>query len=646
MSLLILEDLKKHYGDQEVLRGASLRIDPGQKVGVVGRNGGGKTTLMRMIMRDEAPDWGKVTVRKGARVGSVPQRPEFDPGQTVRQYVESGLAEVKRAILDLEQVGERMGEVEGEALDRLMREHDRLTSRVEALGGWETDRRVETVLGGIGLAAEFWEREASTLSGGEKSRTALARELVSGHDLLLLDEPTNHLDLEGIEWLEKYLGELEGAVLIVSHDRRLLQNAVEFIVELERGQLVRYPGNYSKYIQQKEERFEAELRAWKQQTEEIKREETFIKKHMGSQRVAEAKGRLKRLSRVDRLEKPHHDVRRPVIQPPQAARGGELVLTAHGLKGGYGENVLFENAEVRLGRGQRIGVVGPNGAGKSTLVKIIAGHLQALAGTVEVGHAAVCSYYDQDTSSLRDDFDVMGELRRHWPQMTDLEVRNHLAKFLFRGDEVEKMVGTLSGGERARLCLAKIVLTQPSWFAFDEPTNHLDLASRTALEEMLSSFQGALVCISHDREFLDGLCDHMIEVANGKVRTLKGNYSDWRRIRLEEETAAGEERARKAAADKQRARAQTEKRKSAEPKATDESSRKKGERSGKVRNPYMFERLEKRIMELEAKIEVAQGECAKEEVYLDADKLRDLQFQIAEYENELSQSYERWENWS
>ena len=267
MSLLVLDDIKKHFGAQEVLRGASLRIDPGQKVGLVGRNGGGKSTLLRMICQEESPDWGSVTLRKGCRLGAVPQRPEFAPGVTVRDYVTSGLEEVHEAMAELERVGEAMGSAEGEELEKLMREHDRWSTRIEELGGWESERRVETVLSGIGLGPEFWEREASTLSGGEKSRTALARELVAGHHLLLLDEPTNHLDLEGIEWIERYIGELKTAVLVVSHDRRLLDNAVDSIVELERGKLNRYEGNYSHYIRQKEERYQAELKAWEMQQE-------------------------------------------------------------------------------------------------------------------------------------------------------------------------------------------------------------------------------------------------------------------------------------------------------------------------------------------------------------------------------------------
>ncbi len=638
MSLLILDDLKKHFGAQEVLRGASLAIDPGAKVGIVGRNGGGKSTLFKMITGEEAPDWGKITLRKGARLGTVPQRPVFGPGVTVRAYVEAGLADARKVMAQLEKVGESMGEAEGEQLERLMRQHDELTEQLETLGGWDLERRVETVLSGIGLGSEFWDREADTLSGGEKNRVALSRELVGGHDLLLLDEPTNHLDLEGIEWLERYMKELPGAVLVISHDRRLLNNSVDQILELERGQLTSWPGNYNKYVALKAERFENDHRAWKQQAEMLKKEEAFIKKHMGSQRTAEAKGRAKKLSHIERLEQPFHDVRRPNIKSPEAARGGEKVLDGEGLAGGYEDNVLFKDIDVRIARGQRIGVVGPNGAGKSTLLKILVGRLQPLAGEVIRGHGELVAYYDQNTSHLRDDHTPWQEVYRYYPQMTDQQVRNHLARFLFRGNEVDKEVGSLSGGERARLALAILVLQKPSWIAMDEPTNHLDLAGRTALEEMLSEFQGALVCISHDREFLDGLTNYTIEVSSKGVSEYDGNYSAWRTAKELERIEATEQRATKAAEEKKRANAAAQKAEQSS-KATS-----KGKRKG-PKNPYKLAKLEERIIQLEERKETAMAEIATEAVYSKPDKLRDAQIELAELERELEVANEEWANW-
>ena len=597
-----------------------------------------------MIAGEEAPDWGSVRVRKNARLGVVPQRPNFKDGVTSRDYVTSGLDDLFRTIERYEACGAEMGDADGEALERLMAEHDRLGTRIEELGGWDTGRKVETVLSGIGLPESLWDREARLLSGGEKNRVALARELIGGHDLLLLDEPTNHLDLEGIEWLERYLKDLPTGVLIVSHDRRLLTNCIDRIVELERGRLVAYNGNYPKYLQLKAEKFETEHRAWEQQQELLRKEDAFIKKHMGSQRTAEAKGRAKKLSHVERLEKPHHDVRRPFIKAPEAARGGERVLHTEKLFGGYEDNVLLKDVDIRIGRGERVGIVGPNGAGKSTLMKIIAGKLAPLSGEVVRGHGAQVAYYDQDTSHLRDDHTPLEEVRRHYPEMTDQEIRDHLAKFLFRGNEVEKVIKTLSGGERARLSLALLVLMRPSWFALDEPTNHLDLASRTSLEEMLSAFQGAIVCISHDREFLDHVCHKTIEVSEDGVFEFDGNYSAWRAAKLAERDAQNERRAEREAAARKAARAKEEaagrkggkKSKRQDPKA-------KSTKGGSApRNPYMFEKLEKRIMKLEAELAELHEAMTTEEVYGDPDRLRDTQIRTAEVEASLEQANEEW----
>ncbi len=643
MSLLVIDGLKKHFGAQEILRGASAKIDPGEKVGLVGRNGGGKTTLFRIIAGEETPDWGSVSVRKGARLGVVPQRPVFHEGVSVRDYVSGGLSEVRQAIHDYEACTARMGDAEGDDLEKVMREHDRLAARIEELGGWETERRVEAVLGGIGLAEPFWDREARTLSGGEKNRVALARELVAGHDILLLDEPTNHLDLEGIEWLERYLKDLHTAILVVSHDRRLLTNCVTRIIELERGEIVSYTGNYPKYIVLKEERFQAELRAYEQQQEMFRKEKQFIDRHMGSQRTSEAKGRQKRLERVEKLERPVHDVRRPNIKPPKAARGGEEVLKAIDLAGGYADKALFQGVDLRVGRGQRIGIVGPNGAGKSTFLKLLAGRLEPLRGRVERGHGAVCAYYDQDTSYLRGDYTAAQELRRHYPAMTDQEVRDHLARFLFRGEEIEKLVSLLSGGERARLSLAILVLSEPSWFALDEPTNHLDLASRTALEEMLGEFQGAIICISHDRAFLDGITNTTYEVGGGTVRAFEGNYSAWRTAKDAESASASEERAKREA-DARRAAAEAEaKRQQKEAQAAQSKGAPPKKKGGK--SAFKLEQLEQRIMKLEADLVRLNEALASEAVYRDPGKLRDTQFQIAEVETQLEAANEEWVNW-
>ena len=632
MSVITLSKVKKHYGAQEILSGADLRIDGGEKIGLVGRNGTGKTTLLRLIEGLETPDWGEIKLQKGKRMGHVPQRPEFEPGVTARSYVESGLEENRRVIARLEELGEAMGEADGDQLTSLMNEHEELSHKLDELGGWDVERRVETVLSGIGLAKKLWDREANTMSGGERSRAALARELIAGHDLLLLDEPTNHLDLKGIEWLESYLRELKTAVLIVSHDRRLLNNAVSAIIELEHGLIARYPGNYSKYLDVKEERFLSNNRAYQVQQEFIRKEESFIKKHMGSQRTAEAKGRQKKLSHVVRLKQPYHDVRRPVINMPETSRGGEMVLRVEGLTGGYDGKALFESIDLRVGRGHRIGVVGPNGMGKTTLLKILAGRLEPIAGAIEYGHESKVGFFDQDAGELRDDGTPFSEMRRYYGEMNDLEIRSHLALFLFRGNEIDKPVPTLSGGERARLALAILMLTKPSWLALDEPTNHLDLAARTALEEFLGAFKGTLLCVSHDREFLDGLCTHIIEVENGTVREFEGNYSAYRKQR---DAEAANETERRAAAN---ARKKATERKEAEAQAAKVPKKKKS-------NPYRLKKLEALIIKLETKREELHASMTKEETYANADKLRDAQVELAEVERDLEEANTEWESW-
>jgi ATP-binding cassette subfamily F protein 3 len=638
MSLLIVDDVSKRYGAHEVLRHARFQIDPGQKVGLVGRNGGGKTTLLRLIEGLEQPDSGRAILRRGARLGHVPQRPLFEDGISVRTYVEIGLAEERRLARELEELSSRLGEVGPAELERHLRRHAELSERLELGGGWELSRRIETVLSGLGVHESLWEREARTLSGGERSRVALARELVGGHDILLLDEPTNHLDLAGIEWIEAWLAALKGAVLVVSHDRRLLNGAVGSILELEHGRVERYPGNYDKYLDLRAERHAFELRAYEQQQDEIRREQAFIRKHLGSQRSAEAKGRQKRLERLVRLERPHLDVRRPVIRPPRVERGGELVLEARGLSGGYGERLVFEGLDLRIGRGQRIGIVGANGAGKSTLLRVLAGRQAPAGGSLALGHAARVGYYDQDSAELDPESTPYGMLRRAHPSMTDLEIRSHLARFLFRGAEVEKPVAALSGGERARLALSLLMLESVSWLALDEPTNHLDLGARAALEEMLGEFDGALVCVSHDRAFLDGLCTHVLEVA-GRAELFTGNYTDWRAAKAAREAAR-----RVPPAGERPARPPKRRPQPSEP-ASAGSPPPAGRRGGRVRNPFLFEKLEARIIDLEAELVRLQSELATEAVYRDPAKLKDVQIQIAEHERELAGANEEWANW-
>ncbi|MFT5291202.1 MAG: ATP-binding cassette subfamily F protein 3 [Planctomycetota bacterium] len=643
MTILQIQGLRKILGAHEILRGVDLAVDNSEKIGIVGRNGGGKTTLLRLMTGEMEPDVGSVHLAKGARMGYVSQRPVYEPGVTPRSYVESGLDEVHRLEKEIEALGVKMGEVDGKELDQVVTHHGELIARMEFLGGWEAERKVETVLDGIGLPRKLWDREAGKLSGGEKSRTQMARELVSSPDLLLLDEPTNHLDLAGIEWIENWLREMNSAVVMVSHDRRMLDRVVDTIIEVQRGQLQRYPGNYSRYVALKQERFDVGQRAWEIQRDQIRREEAFIKKHIGSQRTAEAKGRRKRLQSVVRLEQPFDDVRKPLVKVQEVTRGGEEVLIGEGISVGYGDVRVLDKVDIRVSRVDRIGVVGPNGSGKTTIMKALAGLMEIQGGELQRGYKAVCGYYDQETSELREENSVYTEIRRDHPQMTDLEIRSHLAQFLFRGDrEVELKVAGLSGGERARLSLARLVLSGPSWLALDEPTNHLDLAGRTALEEMLSAFPGALFFISHDRQFLDDLATRIVEVKDGKLRSFKGNYTDYRNAILEEQNASKAVTDKKRKAEKDKAHQQrTAPQQQAKQKGP--GKRKPAPPKRKPRNPWELEKVENAIMELEKKREKLLAKMSAEDTYKDAELARDVQFQMAEVERDLEKKNSEWE---
>ncbi|QDU65748.1 ABC-F family ATP-binding cassette domain-containing protein [Engelhardtia mirabilis] len=672
MSLLIAENLRRLYGGQEVLRGASVRVEVSEKLGIVGRNGGGKSTLLRLIAGQESPDFGTIAIARGTTVGYVPQRPEFKPGEIAFDHVEGGLEETRVVQAEIAELESKLETAEGDALERYVARYGELTERMHHLSGWNTDLLVEQVLSGIGLAEKHWRREAGTLSGGEKARVALARQLVRRPDLLLLDEPTNHLDLDGIEWLEDYLREFDRAVLLVSHDRRLLNRVVDGIFELEWGQVRRYPGNYEKYVNLRQERFQSELKAYEQQRDQMRKEQAFIKKHMGSQRTSEAKGRQKKLDRVDRLERPHDDIRRPVLRFGQVQRSGESVIEGNDLAIGFGTTKLHQGLDLRVSRGDRIGIVGPNGAGKTTLIRALAGRSEIMAGELKLGHKTRVGYFDQESGGLDPEASPYESIRRLYPTMPDVEIRGHLARFLFRGDDVDKPISGLSGGERARVALALLILTEPTWLALDEPTNHLDLAARTALEELLAGFPGAMLCISHDREFLDNLCNRIVELSMSGIREFRGNYSEYRAAIASEQEAAGAAKAQREESRRQQERQRVEaEQKQAAKAAERERSKSKGNGKGggkgqggkpsggggqagskasagadKIRNPQRFERLEKEIIALEEKREALMAAMVTEEVYRDADALRGHQFDLAEVERDLEDKNRLWENWS
>ncbi|HKD99371.1 MAG TPA: ABC-F family ATP-binding cassette domain-containing protein [Planctomycetota bacterium] len=656
MSVVAFEDVGKRFGSRDLFLGVSFAIEDGEKLGLIGRNGTGKTTILRMITGDETPEVGAVHRRSDLRIGVVEQSPKFRDGMTLHDEAMSGLDELRRLETEMHEIGDALAHTTDETKHaKLLRRLDEVQHRIDFLGGYDYTHRVETVLDGLEFARARWEVAAERLSGGEKNRLALAKVLVAGFDLLLLDEPTNHVDYRGVEWLEQFLHDYRGAVLAVSHDRRFLDATVTAILDLDHGRLVRYDGNYSASREQKALLDETLRRQAANQQAFVDREMDFIRRNMGSQRTAEAKGRLKRLQRLERIEGPRIETRAPKIRFA-GGRGGEIAFDARDLEFHYGERVIFRHLDCTLQRGERLAVLGPNGAGKSTFLKCLVGKLKPTGGFLKLGSNAKPGYYDQELSGLDDSRTILAEVHRIRLDLTEEQIRDHLGRFLFSGDDVDKEIASLSGGERARVLLAKMVLTDFTFLILDEPTNHLDLRAREALEEALDGFPGALVVVSHDRAFLDNVCERVLEIEDGKARLFPGAYAEYaerkRRERDEAERSAREREKREREDAEKKARKQAE---AARPKEKEKEKEKApaaasskpaeakpARASGGRKNSFRAQKLEQQIAELEAKVKESEEAMTREENYRDAARMRELQTQHAELTREIAYLYDEW----
>ncbi|MHC4827400.1 MAG: ABC-F family ATP-binding cassette domain-containing protein [Planctomycetota bacterium] len=540
MPLLTLANAHHAYGSHVVLDGATLSIEPGEKVGLIGRNGSGKTTLMRIMLGELTPDGGSGQVSRGAGVGYLRQDPDFDPAETVRDTAEGAFAELHRLHRKLDDVYERMASAGGDELARLLKRQATLEARFEAAGGYAIGHRIEASLHGLGFTDEQMSLETRALSGGQLSRLGLARLLLEAPDLLLLDEPTNHLDIDGRRWLERFLAEeYRGAVVLVSHDRWLLDRVVARIVEVERAAVREYPGNYHKYHELRQQRLVTEHRTYVKQLDRIRREEGFIRRYKAGQRSKQAKGRESRLERFKRdelIERPAHlDVMS--LNLPKAQRSGDLVVDAADIAKRYGDTVLFEGLSLSVGRGDRVGIIGPNGVGKTTLVRCLLGELAPDTGTVRLGSRLNPGHYRQ----RQDDLDLSLPVWRYLQGVivsldgraaaSEQQARDLAGAFLFSGDQQDKPLGDLSGGERSRAVLAGLVAGAHNLLVLDEPTNHLDIPSAERLEEALSpdgGYEGTLILVTHDRALLEATCTQLLVFGDsGGVKLFHGRYSEW-----------------------------------------------------------------------------------------------------------------------
>ncbi len=640
MPILAATNLRLNYGQRVIIDGVSLSIEPGERVGVVGRNGTGKSSLLKILAGVTPPDTGLVSLQRGARAGYLKQDPKFEPGETLRSAAESAFDLLHSLHRDLEALYEKMGDAEGDELDRLLKRQIELEHQIEAAGGYAIDHKIDAVLHGLNFTDSQFGIPVTGLSGGQRGRLALAQLLLEQPDVLMLDEPTNHLDIEGCLWLESFLkDEYRGAVLLISHDRYLLDNVVTRIIETEQGRLIDYPGNYEAFREIRAMRRLTQLRAFENEQDKFRKEEAYIRRYRAGQRAKQAQGRLSKLERAksqSTLERPM-EVDSFRLELPKPPRSGDIVIAARGISKTYrnedgSDKVLFKDLDVIVGRGERWGILGPNGAGKSTLVNCLVGALDPDTGTIKRGSNVVVGHYRQTHDHVPTEPPVYQYLQtvimKECPgqPMSEQQARNLAGAFLFSGQEQDRQMGLLSGGERSRVLLAALLASAKNLIVLDEPTNHLDIPAAERLEDALAipdeesdedSYEGTLILISHDRALIDAVCTHLLVLdGKGGVEAFVGNYSDWHeKDRLRKQEKAREEaeaKSRREAGDKAK-RAAEEQRKQSSPQ--------------KGKNPLArltTEELEARIAKTEKRIREIDLAMAGEDVWKNPKRCTEL----------------------
>ena len=541
MSILTVSNLEKSYGTELLFRDVTFSIAAGQKMGLVGRNGCGKTTLLRVLLGQELPDGGKVALAAGRRLGYLRQEAPVHPEHTLLEEVQTVFAPLRAMEAGMQELEQAMETAQSdEELEQTMEAYSEARDAFDAAGGYHYAADLDLVLEKLGFSEADHEKLVGACSGGEQTRLALAKIVLSKPDLLILDEPTNHLDINATEWLEGFLKAYEGAVLLVSHDRYFLDAVADSIADIENQQLTVYKGNYSHFRRQKEEQYERQQALYEQQQAEVARLEDLIKRNMGGN-ATQSKIRNKtrgRIERMDRVDRPTTDTSamRAGFDAEGAGRIGREVLRAEHVAKTFGDRTLFSDLDFLMERGDRVGLVGPNGAGKTTLVKMILGTEQPTRGGLTLGHNVRLAYFSQHAAdSLAPGQNVLSTIQ-DMDDMTETAARNYLARFLFIGDDVYKTVQMLSGGEKNKLALARMILEPCNLLILDEPTNHLDIASCESLTDMLSGYAGTLLLISHDRYLLNATTTKTLALSGSGPATLfEGNYAAWRDVQRQAE---------------------------------------------------------------------------------------------------------------
>ena len=628
MIILSAQHIAKSFGVNAVLRDVSLTVQQGDRIGLVGVNGCGKSTLMRILAGLDAQDGGEISLVRGLRVGYLAQQNMVTSGETVWNELQKVYEQVFAMEKKLRELEDEMAHAHTDAqhFAQLSADYDRLTQRFEEADGYSWKSMVSGVLNGLGFKPAQYDQCVDSLSGGEQTRLCLARLLLQKPDLLLLDEPTNHLDMETLQWLENYLAAYKGSVLVISHDRYFLDHVCTGIVEILMGSSEQYNGNYTRYIAQRHERFESRMRAYEIQQKEIERQQAIIARYRMFNReksIRAAESREKALDRMEKLEKPV-DERAIRFSFEARRRTGEDVLQLTEISKSFGEKHLFHDLTLRVRAGDRVALIGPNGVGKSTLIKIIVGEEQPDTGFIRYGSNVDIGYYDQHQSTLHADKTVLDEIWDRFPQMEQSNVRGALGMFLFTGDDVFKPIHTLSGGEKGRVALTALMLRKDNLLLLDEPTNHLDMDSREVLEDALTDFGGTIITVSHDRYFINRIANRIIEMQPDGVTEYIGNYDDY--IERKNRPVAVE-----AEAGKTKTELEKEKRR--------EKLSRQALRQLKIR----AQEAEKAVGVKEAEIAELEAQMADPSLYSDAQKSADVQRAYQKAQQALQTLYEQWE---
>jgi ATP-binding cassette subfamily F protein 3 len=641
MILLEVEAVRKHFGPEPVLDGVSFDVRPGERIGLVGPNGCGKTTLLRILAGRAEPDGGACRVHSSVHLGFLEQQAKFEPGQTLYDEAKTALA----ALIALQEEAIAVSEEISQSSDPI--EHKRLAARYDHLqhellsnDAYNLDHKIRRVLDGLGFDRNHFDQPVASLSGGEQNRLMLAKLLLAEPNLMILDEPSNHLDLKATEWLEDFLLEASAALIVVSHDRYFLDKVTNRTLELFHGTVEAYQGNFSAYWRQKAERLLVQRRTFDKQKEEIEKTKDFIRRNAYGQKHAQAEDRRKKLERLEaELVAPPREIAAPAMVFPPGARGGDIVVRAENIRKSF-NRPLFENLSLDVVRGQCWALLGPNGCGKTTLLRCLLGLEQPDAGNIALGQGLAVGYFDQQLAVLDDDAAVVDAVRPERKQLVAQQRRDLLARFGITGDTALQKVSSLSGGERCRAALARLSADEANFLVLDEPTNHLDIWARNALERAIKNFDGTVLLVSHDRYFLNRVADHLLVFEPGGVRVVEGNYDEYQ-LQLGRKTeeipgkAGGKDRPKSGKAGQKSEKS---------PPKSGKQSKKSSKKSGKKRR-FPFRKvsdLEDEIFIRETLVQEFQKELAQPETLRNGDKVRSITAKIAEEQEALKTLYEHW----